>query len=564
MTPCLTGCLEEFTPTDFATADQVQSADKRSLSNAVAAYMTSATMSADGGTQYDIGFMGFAIWRDAMTADLPIYKQGYDYFSVFGYNTQLGDYSLQSLFWQRYYYLVQKANLVLGVTDPEVEEELPYMGNALAYRAMAYMDMARLYEYRHTDVGYLDAAGEAIKGLTVPIVTEKTTDSEGRSNPRAPFYELYRFILTDLNNAEKYLSDVHAATSKLDACLGVVYGLKARFYLELGTRFTNYPDDLSKQIDNESAENLAKYDTFGLNTASQYLNLAAEYARKAIAEGFSPISEQQWFDPKTGFNSPNSSWMWCITISPDDPIATAFVWQSFVSFMSPEATWGIAAPTYGASRMIDARLFSTIADNDWRKTTWIAPEDATDLNAFNTKYARGTAMSYSEWCELPGYVGMKFHPGSGDRSTSSTGNASSFPLMRVEEMYLIEAEAKGRVAGAGAGAQLLESFINTYRCTDGNYSCPKSSLESFIDEVFRQKRIEFWGEGLVLWDYRRLEKAIERGYPGTNHYDQYLFNSYPNAVAPWTTLYIPDSETNYNNAVVLNPDPSNAIPLWTE
>lgn len=125
MTPCLTGCLEEFTPTDFATADQVQSADKRSLSNAVAAYMTSATMSADGGTQYDIGFMGFAIWRDAMTADLPIYKQGYDYFSVFGYNTQLGDYSLQSLFWQRYYYLVQKANLVLGVTDPEVEEELP-------------------------------------------------------------------------------------------------------------------------------------------------------------------------------------------------------------------------------------------------------------------------------------------------------------------------------------------------------------------------------------------------------------------------------------------------------
>lgn len=36
----LSGCLEEFTPTNQATADQIKGEDKGSLSSAVSAYMT--------------------------------------------------------------------------------------------------------------------------------------------------------------------------------------------------------------------------------------------------------------------------------------------------------------------------------------------------------------------------------------------------------------------------------------------------------------------------------------------------------------------------------------------
>ncbi len=50
-------------------------------------------------------------------------------------------------------------------------------------------------------------------------------------------------------------------------------------------------------------------------------------------------------------------------------------------------------------------------------------------------------------------------------------------------------------------------------------------MEAFTDELFKQKRVEFWGEGIVYWDYRRLELPIERGYPGSNHARQYRFNS---------------------------------------
>ncbi len=560
----LTGCLDEFTPTSQATADQIKGEDKSALSSAVSAYMTSYTTYADGGLSSDAGFPAFGIKRDAMTADTPVYDPNYDYFTEFSYLNYLGDYAPQSLFWRRYYYLVQKCNIVLSVSEPEErDEDKEYAGNALAYRAMAYFDMARLYEYRHTDVANLDqqAQSSGIMGLTVPIVTESTTDAGGRNNPRVPFYTMYRFIATDLDNAEKYLADFHTAGSKVNASLGVVYGLKARFWLELGTRYLKYPDELDQQLSHENDEDIT-YNKLGITNATDCFSNAARYARLAISEGYTPLTESQWFDPKTGFNTPNAAWMWCVTLTPDNP-AVNLEWQSFVSFVSPEASWGVCSLDYNAARMIDAKLFGMIPDNDWRKTTWIDPADQGNEQAYNTKYARGTSMGYSEWRQYGSYVGFKYHPGSGDRNTYAVGNAVSVPLMRVEEMYLIEAEAVARVSGVGAGKQLLESFLNSYRYRNNSYTCDAAGIEEFIDEVFNQKRIELWLEGLISWDYRRLEKPVIRGYAGTNWYPDFCFNSYPNAVAPWMTLYIPDRERNYNKAVILNPDPSNAISVWS-
>ncbi len=138
--------------------------------------------------------------------------------------------------------------------------------------------------------------------------------------------------------------------------------------------------------------------------------------------------------------------------------------------------------------------------------------------------------------------------------------------MRIEEIYLIEAEALAHCQGAAAGKQALETFMNTFRMKAGTkYTCKDSSIDGVVEAVFRQKRIELWGEGLILWDYRRLEKAIERGYPGTNHPATYRYNSYAGKVAPWTTFYIPDRVNQLNPACKLNPDPSDAIPtLWKE
>lgn len=559
------GCLQEIEPTSNATQEEVDKGDKTGLMTAVAAYLNTYNSS----YSYDIGFMGFNIWRDASTSDMPVYSTAYDYFTYVEMCTYLGsEWAMQYTIWQRYYFLIQKANLVLNAIDVETypEDAVPAV-TALAYRANAYMELAQWYEYKKTGVAAFDSQAEAdgIMGLTVPIVTESTTEEDSRHNPRVPFYTIYRFILSDLNKGEKYGAGATQPDSKTYPGIGVVYGLQARLWQLIGTRFELHPEDLATALSHENDTDIP-YDALGVTTSRECFVKAAEYARKAINCGYTPVTETQWFDPTTGFNSVNNSWMWANIITTNNGLATTLTWQSWVSFMSPEATYGVATTGYGAYRMIDARLFGTIPDSDWRKPTWIAPEDASNQQAFNSKYARGTSLSYTEWKDFAPYTAFKFHPANGDRNTSTIGNAVSMPLMRVEEMYLIEAEAVGRSQGDAAGRALLESFVNTYRYTDASYKSTGAGLDGFIDDVFNQKRIELWGEGQILWDFKRLEKAIEKGYPGTNHSDLTRFNWAPNLNAPWTTLTIPKAEVDFNNAVLPNPDPSHTgyYDLWSE
>lgn len=86
--------------------------------------------------------------------------------------------------------------------------------------------------------------------------------------------------------------------------------------------------------------------------------------------------------------------------------------------------------------------------------------------------------------------------------------------MRVEEMYLIKAEAQAMAGNAAAGKSTLESFVQTYR--DPAYTCSATSAADIQEEVYRQRRIELWGEGLNWFDIMRLNKDVDRrgaGYP---------------------------------------------------
>ena len=561
-----TGCLEEALPTgNTQTADQVKHADKSSFLLAIPAYMTTYSTN----YQYDTGFSGFGVMRDVMTTDLPVYDYTFDYFADFGYMDYLGNYPLQTLFWRRYYYLLQKANSVISVCDRDPEgEDGVALGTALTYRAMVYMDLMRLYEYKSTGVARLDEYAETngLYGLTVPLITESTTEAESRNLPRDPFEHMWRFIMTDLNDAETGLRNTHTVSSKDMITLGVVYGMKARLWLEIATRLYLHADDLAAVINAESNPDYDDVDKLNIRTADECYEQAALYARKSINEGYTPVTTNEWYDPTSGFNTPNNSWMWCIIVNSNNGLASNLTWQSIPSYLAPEATYGVSYYVYAGYRMIDARLFSEMNVNDWRRDTWIDPTEVADETAFNTKYAKTTQFDFDEWSNYKAYCGFKFHPAQGAMDVSTTGNTTCTPLMRIEEMYLIEAEATAHCQGAGAGKQLLENFMNTYRMKPGtNYVCPGAGLEDVVDDVFRQKRIEFWGEGIIMWDYKRLEKAVTRGYPGTNHLEQYRFNSYPEKVAPWMTLYIPDRVFQLNPACKLNPDPTLAIPdVWQE
>lgn len=556
----LSSCLEETFPTSLATTDQISTSEEAlgALSNSVIAYMT--TYDGGGSDNSNFGYAGFMMWRDVMLQDMPVYNTGYDYFNYgFGTTNYLGDMTVPKIFWTYHYNLINNANLLIGSTDLEniTETTGSFLGNALIYRAMAYMDLVRYFEYKHTGVPSLDSKAEAdgIYGLTVSLVTENTTEAEGRNNPRVPFYTMYRFIMNDLNNAEKYLADFQRE-KKNWADLSVVYGMKARLWMELGSRFELYPNDLTTQIAHENDAELEEYARLNINSASDCFTNAAGYARKAIDKGYTPVAEAQWFDTSSGFNTANDAWMFAILIGSNDNLSS---WKAYIALMSPEQNYGTTQ--YGAYRMIGKSLYDKIPDTDWRKKTWIDPEDA-GKTPLPSGYK--TLLSDEKWATIPAYTGFKYRPNQGNMSNYLIGNVVNIPLMRVEEMYFIEAEAVAHIQGVQAGISLLENFMNTYRYTDGSYKCNAPAMDMFIDELLVQKRIEFWGEGILAFDYKRLEKQIIRGYSGTNTPATHRYNSINGYVAPWMNVYITGSEYKYNLAIINNPDPSGVLDPWEE
>ena len=102
---------------------------------------------------------------------------------------------------------------------------------------------------------------------------------------------------------------------------------------------------------------------------------------------------------------------------------------------------------------------------------------------------------------LVAYANVKFGMKSG---VGSSKNNNSWPLMRVEEMILIEAECLAQTGNEAKAKEVLANFVKTYR--DPSYKIPAS--RSLLDEIWFQRRVELWGEGFYTADARRLGKNI--------------------------------------------------------
>ena len=87
--------------------------------------------------------------------------------------------------------------------------------------------------------------------------------------------------------------------------------------------------------------------------------------------------------------------------------------------------------------------------------------------------------------------------------------------------------------------------------------------QAAIDEIIFQKRVELWGEGLLFFDYKRLNMSVNRGYSGTPFFEALRLNT--NGRPAWMNLVISVSEYQDNQAVNHwnNPDPSDLYTPWT-
>jgi tetratricopeptide (TPR) repeat protein len=473
------------------------------------------TLNRSSVSHWDFGYPALMIQRDIMGQDMAyngVYNQWGQWYGV---GIALGpDYTVTQFPWRWYYQWLINANSVVSLVpnpDEAANKALWTLGKAHFYRAFAYFDLGRLY--------LSGSYANNPQGLTVPVVTEQTTDEEKVNNPRVPAVELYELIISDLGKAETYLQDApnnDVSTPTLSA----VYGLFARVYLEIG----------------EWAK-------------------AEEYAKKAQA-GFSPLTQAQWLDRKNGFNSPdnNKSWMFCsTTVKENDVVQSGII--NWTSHMSAEQSFGYNGPGGTDYMYIDKHLYDLIGDTDFRKKSYIKPGATVDDIESDSPY-KSSLVSRT-------YASIKFRPGSGDFDNYEVGAAASVPLMRVEEMMLIEAEAAAR-QNVDRGKQLLVDFVTTYR--DPSYTSTSTTLDMVLYDIWIQRRIELWGEGFATFDIKRLNRGITRSYTGTNHRVGFRFNT--DTQPSWMNYCIVRTEFNNNFGIKAeenNPAPStppDSPPAW--
>ena len=551
-------CIEETVPVGGSVTQAQVSASKsalKSMINSIPAtlYVSGAAGYAGSyGDHTDFGIPGVHLRLEHMLEDIATMSDNpyYNRFYAYDMNMAQGsEYTYCAYFWDYYYTLIRLANDVIASmkpiinetgSEPEDVEFRHIIGQAYAYRAWFYLDLARLFEpklNKYTDVKHL-------LGLTVPIVDEYTTIDDTKNNPRVLREEIYKFIFDDLARAEKYLDK--SKTAFTAPTMMAVYGLYARAYIELGAAYKE-----NKGVNPNP-------DILPLTQEEAYQK-AAEYARKVINEsGKSPLTQSQWEDPVNGFNNgtSNNAWIWGITVSAENLNNLL----TFISHMSAEAAWGYGRyAQFGAA----SALYDQIPDTDFRKHSWLDPKRT---EYYNYKFA-GTEADRNDFLNgsqaAKSYVALKFRPAQGECNDFNIGNAGDYCLMRIEEMYFIEMEAKANL-DLNEGIKLLKNFMKEYR--NSQYDRSPASWDDFKKEYMLQKRVEFWGEGIVFFDYKRLDVGINRAFAGSNHPSVFRLGATDGRSPQWN-IVVTRAEFQSNTAIddkTNNPDPSNKIPMAAE
>ncbi|KEO74494.1 RagB/SusD family nutrient uptake outer membrane protein [Anditalea andensis] len=125
-------------------------------------------------------------------------------------------------------------------------------------------------------------------------------------------------------------------------------------------------------------------------------------------------------------------------------------------------------------------------------------------------------------------------------------NASNVPVIRIAEMYLIRAEARGRQDNINPGLEDLNAVRNRAGLPDASAASGAELVELVLDE----RKFEFAIEGHRFFDMARTDRAIATfsNIPRTTGASLYSIGSRDRYIMP-----IPNSEIFTNPNMVQNP-----------
>jgi hypothetical protein len=468
-------------------------------------------------SHYDFGYPAIMMGLDCQGTDYVTSNNDYNHFSSWiAYSAPTSTGTPTAMMWYHMYDQIYTENAVISkFKDASSEEDMFYLANAYAARAFNYWVLAQTYQFNYVNHE---------SSPCVPLITEANNESaETEGCPRSTVQEVYDQIMSDINNAIDLFSQTtytreEAINSKPKRMidLSVAYGLRARFNLTMH-KYADAASDAQLAINNFSG---------------------SPYTRSDVS--------------KPGFNNlTDNSWMWGIAIAETDRVVTTGI----INFPSHSCSFSYGYVTVGAWKYCNSSLYNQISSRDVRKG-WFLDENLQSTNL--TKAQQAYLDSYST---IPAYTNVKFD--SYNSVLNQSTNASDIPLMRVEEMYYILAEGLAMSGRVEEGRTTFENFIQRYR--NSKYTCYATTAEALQEEIYQDRRVEFWGEGLSFFDIMRLNKPVDRrnaNYPSDFCY--YIPSVTENSDAAKVLIYcIPNAEivsnpqisTSDNNPAGSRPTP---------
>ena len=459
-------------------------------------------------TPDDFGVLMMLFCNDLESADATASDNNYNWFSVCGeYSSRSANYRNPVIRYKTPYAIIAAVNDFLAGfgEDEDNPESLAMIAQARVLRAYSYMLLASDFQFNYT---------EHKDDLCVPICSPEVEDPT--NNPRATVAQIYDIIMGDLNYAVETLEGFTRSSKKfIDQ--NVAYGMRARANLNMG----------------------------------KYAEAAAD-AEKAAA-GYEPASIAEVSKP-TFQDISEHNWIWGYDMTADE--AKIFKYATTSSWLRSFSGWAYAAGT-ATYTCINKILFDKIPATDVRKGWWLDENlyspllDGLTWDAGEAGSASGQAIAdfeYDDKLAFVPYTNVKF----GCTPLGTTDNAEDMPLMRVEEMILIQAEGYAKSGNESKAIQILEDFVKTYR--DPSYSASASG-RSLADEIWFQRRVELWGEGFAIHDTKRLNKPMVRFLgtaESTNVSPAFRYNMAAND--GWLLMRFSNSELNTNFGIIDNGD----------
>lgn len=205
---------------------------------------------------------------------------------------------------------------------------------------------------------------------------------------------------------------------------------------------------------------------------------AAEYSQKVIDSGY-PITTSAQLTG--GFNSSTTpSWIWGADLTVDMGFDLVSWWGQMDYFT-------YSYQSVGDYKTIDETLRLSISTDDIRKN---------QFQQIVTGYWFGSGKFY--------------HPNrvrQGQRQIET-----DYIFMRVDEFYLLKAEslAKQGDSRLAEAKQVLKDLLRN-RISDLSFIDNITSSTSLLNEIYRQTRIELWGEGKTYLAMKRNKMNVVRG-----------------------------------------------------